>query len=131
MKLLNTISSLLTEKVFAQMKDSLEIFYELDNTVHAIIYSKGRHINSGGYKIYDYDILKLLEKAKNQITTLIGTDEIHEGDTIVISEGSHPYLNVVIACEKYATAAWKLKIITVMNKEDFRAKKGDLVINVN
>jgi hypothetical protein len=131
MKLLNAISSLLTEKVFAQMKDSLEIFYELDNTVHAIRDSKGRHINSGGYKIYDYDILKLLEKAKNQITTLIGTDEIHEGDTIVISEGSHPYLNVVIACEKYATAAWKLKIITVMNKEDFRAKKGDLVINVN
>jgi hypothetical protein len=113
------------------MKDSLEIFYELDNTVHAVRDSKGRHINSGGYKIYDYDILKLLEKAKNQITTLIGTDEIHEGDTIVISEGSHPYLNVVIACEKYATAAWKLKIITVMNKEDFRAKKGDLVINVN
>ena len=131
MKLLNTVTSLITEKVFARMKDSLEIFYELDNTIHAVRDSKGRHIKSGGEKIYDYDILTLLEKAKHQITTLIGNDEIHDGDTIVISEGAHPYLNVVIACEKYATASWKLKIITVMNKEDFRAKKGDLVINVN
>jgi hypothetical protein len=131
MQLLTTIKSLISEKAFAQMKDELMIHYDLDNTVHSSRDSKGRHINSGGEKIYDYDILSLLEKAKNQITNLIGTDEIKEGDTIVISETNSPYLNVVAACEKYATAAWKIKIITVIRKDGFRAKKGDIVINVN
>jgi hypothetical protein len=131
MKLLTSVKSILTEKVFAKMKDSMEIFYELDNTIHAVRDSKGRHINSGGDKIYDYNILTLLEKAKNQITTLIATDELKDGDTVVISEGTYPYLNVVVACEKYSVMSWKLKIITVMNKEDFRAKRGDIVILVN
>jgi len=131
MKLLTSVKSILTEKVFARMKDSMEIFYELDNTIHAVRDSKGRHINSGGDKIYDYNILTLLEKAKNQITTLIATDELKDGDTVVISEGAYPYLNVVVACEKYSVMSWKLKIITVMNKEDFRAKRGDVVILVN
>jgi hypothetical protein len=131
MKLLSSVSSLITEKVFARMKDSLEIFYELDNTVHTVRDSKGRHMNSGGDKIYDYDILTLLEKAKHQITSLIGTDEIKDGDTLVVSEDESPFLNVIVACEKYSVMAWKLKIITVMRKEGFRPKRGDIVIYVN
>ena len=131
MKLISTIKNIINEKVFARMQDSLDIFYQLDNTIHTQRDSKGRHLSSGGDKIYDLEILSLLEKAKPQITSLIGTDEIQDGQTIVVSEKKSPFLNVVIACEKYSVMSWKLKVITVMRKEGFRPKRDSLVININ
>ena len=131
MKLIPTVKNLISEKVFARMKDSLEIFYELDNTVHTERDSKGRHLSSGGDKIYDLEILNLLEKAKPQITSLIGTDEIQDGQSIVISDNNPPYLNVVVACQKYSIMSWRLKVITVMRKQGFRAKRDNIVININ
>ena len=67
---------------------------------------------------------------RSQITSLIGTDEIQDGQTIVVSENKSPFLNVVIACEKYSVMSWKLKVITVMRKEGFRPKRDSLVINI-
>lgn len=89
---------------------------------------KWRH--GSGNKIYDLNIVKLLEEAKDDIVYNIIEGRIREGKRFIVSRLKGDQLNVVIEPKKNYINHWDLIVITVMKKEDFSVGKGQLQIFV-
>ena len=89
---------------------------------------KWRH--GSGNKIYDLDIVNLIDEAKDDIIYNIIEGKIKEGKRFIVSRLNGDNLNVVIEPIKNYINLWNLTIITVMKKEDFTVSKGQLQIFV-
>ena len=87
---------------------------------------KWRH--GSGNKIYDLNIVKLLEDAKDDIVYNIIEGKIREGKRFIVSRLKGDQLNIVIEPKKNYINHWDLTIITVMKKEGFTVGKGQLQI---
>ena len=128
---LNEIISkiILKEEKFHEINSEISFDFELyhDEWGH----TKDRKWRHGsGNKIYDLDIVKLLEKAKEDIIYNIIDGKIREGRRFIVSDSSGDNLNVVIEPIKNYINEWRLIIITVMKKQDFTVSKGQLQIFV-
>jgi len=89
---------------------------------------KWRHGSSE--KIYDHDIVKLLDDAKDEIIYSIIDGEIRPNRRFIVSRDGGDHLNVVVSPEKLDTNHWNLVTITVMRKSDFTVSSGQLQIFV-
>ena len=128
--LTDTISKiLLKEEKFHEINSEITFDFELfhDEWGH----TKDRKWRHGsGNKIYDLDIVRLLEKAKDEIIYNIIDGNIKDGRRFIVSDLSGDNLNVVIEPIKNYVNEWRLIIITVMKKPDFTVSKNQLQIFV-
>ena len=126
----NTITKiLLKEEKFHEINSEISFDFELfhDEWGH----TKDRKWRHGsGNKIYDIDIVRLLEDAKDDIIYNIIDGNIRDGRRFIVSRTGGDNLNVVIDPVKNYINEWKLIIITVMKKPDFTVSKGQLQIFV-
>ena len=87
-------------------------------------YRKGRHI---GDRIRDYDIIKAIEKAKDEITQYIVIGDLYDGIEFVVKE-SDTLLNIPIILEEVSPYEFNLFVKTVMKKSDFKTGYDQIVI---
>jgi len=125
-------TQLLKEEKFHSISQSMTFNYDIYHNSHSQ-YRKKRH--GSGERITDYDIVKLLDKAKEEITYLIIDGKIRHKSRFIISDTRHPYLNLVIEPEKLGVNDlgvndWNLVVITVMNKFDFTGSRNQLHIYI-
>ena len=128
---------LLLEKKIAQIRANLTINYDLrhdDRVFNGKVVDhsqkqKFRHVvKKEGERIYDLNIEKLIEAAKDEITFHIVMEQIQDGVRFIVSQKTSPYLNVIIAPKMTNPYDWVLSVITVMNKQDFDIGRGQLQI---
>jgi hypothetical protein len=121
--------TLLIEQKFHEISNEVTFDFDLyhDEWGHTND-RKWRH--GSGNKIYDLNIVKLLEEAKDDIVYNIIEGKIREGKRFIVSRLKGDQLNVVIEPKKNYINHWDLTIITVMNKEGFSIGKGQLQIFV-
>ena len=121
--------TLLIEQKFHEISNEVTFDFDLyhDEWGHTND-RKWRH--GSGNKIYDLNIVKLLEEAKDDIVYNIIEGKIREGKRFIVSRLKGDQLNVVIEPKKNYINHWDLTIITVMNKEGFSVGKGQLQIFV-
>ena len=121
--------TLLQEQKFHEISNEVTFDFDLfhDEWGHTND-RKWRH--GSGNKIYDLNIVKLLEEAKDDIVYNIIEGRIREGKRFIVSRLKGDQLNVVIEPKKNYINHWDLIIITVMKKEDFGVGKGQLQIFV-
>lgn len=131
---MNNLKSLITkiilqEEKFHEISTEITFDYELhhDEWGHTND-RKWRH--GSGNKIYDLDIVRLLEDAKDDITYNIIDKKITNGRRFIVSRMGGDNLNVVIEPYQNFINEWRLVIITVMKKQDFTVSKGQLQIFV-
>lgn len=121
--------TLLQEQKFHEISNEVTFDFDLyhDEWGHTND-RKWRH--GSGNKIYDLNIVKLLEEAKDDIVYNIIEGRIREGKRFIVSRLKGDQLNVVIEPKKNYINHWDLIVITVMKKEDFSVGKGQLQIFV-
>ena len=121
--------TLLQEQKFHEISNEVTFDFDLfhDEWGHTND-RKWRH--GSGNKIYDLNIVKLLEEAKDDIVYNIIEGRIREGKRFIVSRLKGDQLNVVIEPKKNYINHWDLIIITVMKKEDFSVGKGQVQIFV-
>jgi len=121
--------TILKEEKFHEINTEISFDFELfhDEWGH----TKDRKWRHGsGNKIYDLDIVKLIEEAKEDIIYNIIDGKIKDGRRFIVSRLNGNNLNIVIEPIKNYINEWRLVIITVMKKEDFTVSKGQLQIFV-
>jgi hypothetical protein len=121
--------TLLNEQKFHEISNEITFDFELyhDEWGHTQD-RKWRH--GSGNKISDYDIVKLLEASKDDITYNIIDNNIKHKKRFIVTRTGGDHLNVVIEPYQLHINEWRLVIITVMKKEDFTVSKGQLQIFV-
>jgi hypothetical protein len=122
---------LLLEKKIAQIKSNITINYDLrhDERNDHSQKRKWRHVGeTGGEKIYDFDIKKLVEASIDEITFNIAMEQITDSVRFIVSSVSSPYLNIIIEPKMNNPYDWVLYVISVMNKKDYKIGKGQLQI---
>jgi hypothetical protein len=121
--------TILKEEKFHEINTEISFDFELfhDEWGH----TKDRKWRHGsGNKIYDLDIVELIEEAKEDIIYNIIDGKIKDGRRFIVSRLNGNNLNIVIEPIKNYINEWRLVIITVMKKEDFTVSKGQLQIFV-
>ena len=121
--------TLLSEEKFHEINGNVSFDFELfhDEWGH----TKDRKWRHGsGNKIYDLDIVELIEESKEDIIYNIIDGKIKDGRRFIVSRLNGNNLNIVIEPIKNYINEWRLVIITVMKKEDFTVSKGQLQIFV-
>lgn len=123
--------SLLLEKKIAEIRANLTIVFnlgykrgEVKGMKSHAEYRKGRHI---GDRIRDYDIIKAIEKAKDEITQYIVIGDLYDGIEFVVKE-SDTLLNIPIILEEVSPYEFNLFVKTVMKKSDFKTSYDQIVI---
>lgn len=86
-------------------------------------------MKDGGDRIYDADLKRLVEKAKDDIVFHIVQEEIVDGVRFIIHD-KKTKLNIVITPEETTPYAWKLFVITTMSTQNFKVGSDQLVIVV-
>jgi len=121
--------TLLQEQKFHEISNDVTFDFDLyhDEWGHTND-RKWRH--GSGNKIYDLNIVKLLEDAKDDIVYNIIEGKIRNGKRFIVSRLKGDQLNIVIEPKKNYINHWDLIIITVMKKEGFTVSKGQLQIFV-
>ena len=120
---------LLLEKKFSEIFANITISFELHHTPTHSKKRQLRHVCEGGDRIYDADIKRTIEKAKNDIVFNIIQEEIYDGERFIIMDADTK-LNIVISPEEITPYQWKLYVITTMRKDDFSVGRDQLVIEV-
>ncbi len=121
--------SILREEKFHQLRDEVEFTFDLHHDVGGHT-AKRKWRHGSGEKIYDRDIVKLLNDALEEIMYSIMDGDIRNGRRFIVSRDGGDYLNVVIKPEKLDANYWNLVTITTMKKDDFTVSPGQLQIFV-
>ena len=117
------------EQKFHELTADIEFTFDLHH-------DRGRHTQQRKWRhgkderIYDLDIVELLEDAKEEIMYGIIDGDIQNRRRFIVSRDGGDYLNVVIHPEELDINHWNLVTITVMKNEDFTVGKGQLQIFV-
>lgn len=119
--------SILREEKFHELSAEIKFTFELYHDAGGHTANrKWRH--GSGEKIYDLDIVRLLEDAKEEIIYSIIDGDIRNGRRFIVSRDGGDHLNLVIKPEELEVNHWNLVIITVMRNPDFTIGKGQLQI---
>jgi hypothetical protein len=125
----NKNGRLVHEQKFHELTADIEFTFDLHH-------DKGRHTQQRKWRhgkderIYDIDIVRLLEDAKEEIMYSIIDGDIQNRRRFIVSRDGGDYLNVVVLPEEVDINRWNLVTITVMKNEDFTVGKGQLQIFV-
>ena len=125
---------LILEKKIAEIKSNLTITMNLrykrgnvDGMKSHAEFRKKRHMSSGGDPIRDYDILKSVDKVKDDIVQYIVNGELYNGVEFVIKDETS-LLNIPILIEEINPYEFNLIVKTVMRKSNFYTGRDQLVI---
>jgi hydroxyethylthiazole kinase-like sugar kinase family protein len=125
------LKHLLLEKKIAAIRANLTVVFnlrykrgEVPGMKSHAEHRKNRH---EGDLIRDYDILKAVEKAKDDIVQYIVIGELYNGVEFVIKESS-TLLNIPVILEEVNPYEFNIFIKTVMKKLDFTVGMGQIVI---
>lgn len=125
---------LILEKKIAEIKANLTITMNLrykrgnvDGMKSHAEFRKKRHMSSGGDPIRDYDILKSVDKVKDDIVQYIVNGELYNGVEFVIKDETS-LLNIPILIEEINPYEFNLIVKTVMRKSNFYTGRDQLVI---
>lgn len=118
---------LLKEDKFHELNATINFKFDLyhDRGGHTWL-RKGRHGEED--RIYDIDIVELLNDAKEEIIYSIIDREITHNTRFIVSRDGGDYLNIVVHPQRLEPNHWILTTITVMKKEGFTVGKGQLQI---
>lgn len=125
----NVNGILIREQKFHELTTDIEFTFDLHHDM-------GRHTQQRKWRhgvderIYDLDIVQLLDDAKEEIMYGIIDGNIQSRRRFIVSREGEDYLNVVIHPEELDINYWNLVTITVMKKPDFTVSKGQLQIFV-
>lgn len=119
--------TILREQKFHELNAEITFTFDLYHDIGGhTSQRKWRH--GSGEKIYDHDIIRLLNDAKDEIIYSIIDGEIRPNRRFIVSRDGGDYLNVVVSPEKLDSNHWNLVTITVMRKSDFTVSPGQLQI---
>jgi len=121
--------SILREEKFHQLNDKIEFTFDLHHDIGGHT-AKRKWRHGSGEKIYDRDIVNLLDDAKEEIIYSIIDGDIKNGKRFIVSRDGGDYLNVVIKPEKLDSNYWNLVTITTMKNPNFTVSRGQLQIFV-
>ncbi len=121
--------SILREEKFHQLNDKIEFTFDLHHDIGGHT-AKRKWRHGSGEKIYDRDIVNLLDDAKEEIIYSIIDGDIKNGKRFIVSRDGGDYLNVVIKPEKLDSSYWNLVTITTMKNPNFTVSRGQLQIFV-
>ena len=121
--------SVLREEKFHQLNDKIEFTFDLHHDIGGHT-AKRKWRHGSGEKIYDRDIVNLLDDAKEEIIYSIIDGDIKNGKRFIVSRDGGDYLNVVIKPEKLDSNYWNLVTITTMKNPNFTVSRGQLQIFV-
>jgi hypothetical protein len=117
---MKAISKILKEDVIGKYKQTLNIIVVLDKTRHA---DDRRYRHGVDNIITDNDIINTGKKGLSKISKLLLFNVLNIGDEIIIYDKSNN-LNLICVIDNPTTDTIELKIITVMQKKDFKPKPG-------
>jgi len=121
--------TLIQEQKFHEISKDITFDFDLYHDEYGHTQArKWRH--GSGSKITDYDIVKLLDDASEQIIYNIIDGNIRHKRRFIVTREKGDNLNVVIQPEQMELSYWNLIIVTVMKKSDFTVGKGQLQIFV-
>jgi len=127
------LKHLLLEKKIAAIRANLTIVFnlgykrgEVKGMKSHAEFRKNRHEND---KIRDWDILQVVEKAKDDIVQYIVMGDLYNGYEFVVKD-SNSLLNIPIILEELSPYEFNLIIKTVMKKKDFSVGRNQIVIVV-
>ena len=125
--LVNVNGQLMKEDKFHQLTTHIDFTFDLHHDRGGHTYErKWRH--GKDERIYDVDIVRLLDDAKEEITYAILDGDIQNRRRFVVSREGGDDLNVVILPEELEVNHWNLVTITVMKNPDFTTGRGQLQI---
>ena len=127
------LKHLLLEKKIAAIRANLTIVFnlgykrgEVKGMKSHAEFRKNRHQD---FKIRDWDILQVVERAKDDIVQYIVMGELYNNSQFVIKD-TNTLLNIPIILEELSPYEFNLIIKTVMKKEDFSVSRNQIVIPV-
>ncbi len=121
--------TLLQEQKFHEISNEITFDFDLYHDEYGHTQQrKWRH--GSEHKISDFDIVKLLKQASDEIVYNIIDGNIRHKRRFIVSREKGDNLNLVIDPEKIESTYWNLIVITVMKKSDFTVGKGQLQIFV-
>ncbi len=127
------LKHLLLEKKIAQIRANLTIVFNLGYKRGDIkgmkSHAEHRKNRHQGDPIRDYDILKAVEKAKDDIVQYIVIGDLYDGVEFIIKE-SDTSLNIPVILEEVSPYEFNIFVKTVMKKENFIAGRDQIVIKV-
>jgi hypothetical protein len=125
------LKHLLLEKKIAAIRANLTIVFnlgykrgEVQGMKSHAEFRKKRH---EGQPIRDYDVLKAVEKAKDDIVQLIVIGDLYNGIEFVVKE-SETLLNIPLILEEVNPYEFNLFVKTVMKKENFSVGRDQIEI---
>ena len=125
MKHLKTFESYSGQKLLTYIEKPIKIHLDIEASKHAMdrLYRHGFD-----NKIEEDDIIDVVEKSIEHLSLSLMKDELNINDDFVIKDKES---NLNIACKLYShNDEFKLVIITVMVKDDFRVRPGQFVLEI-
>lgn len=123
-RLRSIIRQELREATIGSFAEDITIVVDVSKTRHATE-RQSRHKEP----ITDEEIIATAEEATDQIITQLLHDKIDIDDELVIRDQTYD-LNLVCALEPKGDDVFKLIVITVMRKKNFKPKSGSRVIDI-
>ena len=121
--------TLIRESKFQTLNANIEFTFDLYHDFGG--HTKIRQLRHGPDEIiYDFDMYKLLDDAKEEIIYNIIDGVIRHNKRFVVTRLDGDNLNIVIQPEKLYSDHWNLVVITVMKKDYFTISPGQLRITV-
>jgi hypothetical protein len=124
---------LLLEKKIAAIRANLTIVLNLGYKRGSVPgmkshaeYRKGRHDDN---RIRDWDILQVVEAAKDEIVQYIVLGDLYDGLEFIVKD-SKTNLNIPIILEELSPYEFNLFVKTVMIKQNFLVGRDQIVITV-
>jgi len=124
---------LLLEKKIAAIRANLTIVLNLGYKRGSVSgmkshaeYRKGRHDDN---RIRDWDILQVVEAAKDEIVQYIVLGDLYDGLEFIVKD-SKTNLNIPIILEELSPYEFNLFVKTVMIKQNFLVGRDQIVITV-
>ena len=118
---------LLREREIGSVVGDVTVKVTIDLTKHA---DERRFRHGNQAEMTEDEIVSLVQNSTDRIIDYILMDRLDVGETVVLRHQGRN-LNVVGALEQGPRPdVLELTVITVMRKEDFKAKSGDTVINI-
>lgn len=116
------------EKI-GKISKKITLDFTVSKTFHATV-QQDRHLESGGDKITDDEILETVRKASERIIEDTLANHIDVGDRFIVREANTD-LNIVCSMSRGDSRdSFLITVITVMRTEDFRNQKDSWVVMV-
>lgn len=119
---------LIREGKFHELIFDIKFTFELHHDDGGHTQLRKWRAGGGDKKVYDLDLVNLINDAKEEIVYAIIDGDIRHKRRFILSRDGKDYLNIVIEPEKQSPTHWNMVTITNMRKKDFTVSPGQVQI---